>query len=335
MENLIEIYENEGGQARVEVRFQHDTIWLTQKQMAELFEKDSDTIGLHLKNIYREGELQKDSTTEESSVVRKEGKRQVRRTIQHYNLDAVISVGYRVNSKRGTQFRIWATERLKDHLVKGYSINEARLKQTEHEVRFLKSGIQIIARAIEEHASDSGMDWLETYAQGLNLLDDFDHQELDTKGETLREAIYPTRAEYDSLITSMKADFQSSIFGMEKDKGFESAIVQITKGLDGTDFYPSLEEKAAMLLYLITKNHAFTDGNKRIAAACFLLFLRRNNLLHKSNGELLITNDALAGITLFIASSKPDEAGMVKNLIVSILNRNKIEHDNFDHGIEQ
>ncbi len=323
MEKLVEIYESEEGGAHVEVRFQHETIWLSQRQIAELFDKDTDTIGLHLKNIYSEGELQKDSTTEESSVVQKEGNRQVRRSIQHYNLDAIISVGYRVNSKRGTQFRIWATERLKDHLVKGYSINESRLKQTKQEVRFLKSGIQIIARAIEEQASDSGLEWIETYSHGLKLLDDFDHQKLDTKGDTLRKAIYPTKAEYDSLIAIMKADFQSSVFGVEKDKGFESAIVQITKGFDDTDFYLSLEEKAAMLLYLIVKNHAFTDGNKRIAAACFLLFLRKNNLLYKSDGELLITNDALAGLTLFIASSRPDETTMVKNLIISILNRNK------------
>jgi prophage maintenance system killer protein len=323
MENLIEIYESEDGLTHVDVRFEHGTFWLSQRQMAELFMKDSDTIGLHLKNIYAEGELQEPATTEESSVVRKEGNRSVRRTVRHYNLDAVLSVGYRVNSKRGTQFRIWATERLKDYLVKGYAINETRLAQTKQEVKFLKSGIQILGRVIEDKASEVGLEWLQQYANGLKLLDDYDHEQLDSRGITLHKAIYPERQEYDIIIRNMKADFKSDIFGIEKDKGFESAIIQITKGYSDEDFYPSIEEKAAMLLYLITKNHAFTDGNKRIAAACFLLFLQKNNLLQNSHGDLLIANEALAGLTLFVAASKPEEMEMVKNLIVSILNRNK------------
>ncbi|QSE99359.1 virulence RhuM family protein [Fulvivirga lutea] len=322
-QNQIEIFQSANGQTEVEVRFQEETIWLSQKQMATLFEKDTDTIGLHLKNIFNEQELDEHSTTEDYSVVQKEGSRNVKRTIKHYNLDAIISVGYRVNSKRGTQFRIWATQRLKDYLVQGYAINQKRLEQTQQEVKLLKSGIQILSRAIESKAEEAGFEWLDQYAKGLELLDDYDHEQLDKKGITLRKATYPKPEVYQAIIEEMKKDFDSAVFGVEKDEGFYGAIAQIEKGFDSEDFYPSLEEKAAMLLYLIIKNHAFVDGNKRIGAACFLLFLKENNLLHDRQGNLLISNEALASLTLFVAASKPEEMETVKNIIVSVLNRNQ------------
>lgn len=321
----IQIYQSVDGQARIEVTFEHETVWLSQKQMAQLFDKDSDTIGLHVRNVFKEGELEETATTEESSVVQQEGTRQVKRKIRFYNLDVVISVGYRVKSKRGTQFRIWATQRLKDYLVQGYAINEHRLAQKEQEVRHLKDGIRILSRAIEKRAEEEGFTWLTLYAAGLRLLDDYDHESLDVKGESQGDVDYPSYNEFMALVIAMSAEFDSAIFGQERGQGFKSAIDQIQQSFDGRELYPSFEEKAATLLYLIVKNHAFVDGNKRIAAACFLLFLERNNRLRTAGNDevLTISNEALASLTLFVAASKPDEMNTVKRLIVSILNRNR------------
>ncbi|WP_405266421.1 RhuM family protein [Cellulophaga sp. Ld12] len=309
----------------VEIRLENNTIWLNQKQMAELFDKDSDTIGLHLKNIYTTKELNKNATTEKYSVVQIEGKREVNRKVLFYNLDAIISVGYRVNSKRGTQFRIWANSILKDYLVQGYAINQKRLEQKEQEVKLLKDGIHILARtvskAIEEKALDNII--LETFAKGLSLLDDYDHEQLDAKGLTTTEANYPSLDDYQALINQMLTEFDSDVFGKEKDKSFESSVAQIGKGFGADDFYPSLEEKATMLLYFVVKNHSFVDGNKRIAAACFLKFLQQNNMLFNSEQQPIIGNDTLASLTLFIASGKPEEMQTVTRLVISVLNRNK------------
>lgn len=324
MDNQIEIYQGSDGQTQIEVKFDQETVWLNQKQMAALFEKDSDTIGLHLKNIYKEKELEESSTTEESSVVQQEGGRMVRRKVKFYNLDAIISVGYRVNSKRGIQFRQWATRQLKNYLIQGYAINEQRLAQKQQEIRTLKDGIRILSRVIEQKADDGNLVWLNHFAKGLELLDDYDHENLDKKGLTKRQAIYPTVMDYQRIVQSLKSEFESGVFGKEKDGSFESAIAQIGKGFGEEDFYPTLEEKAATLLYLIIKNHGFLDGNKRIAAACFLFFLQKNDLLRNRNGEIIISNDALASLTLFIASSKPEEMDTVKKLVISVLNRNLI-----------
>jgi len=323
MNNQIEIYQGSDGRTQIEVKFEKETVWLNQKQMGILFDKDTDTIGLHLKNIYKDEELGEISTTEDFSVVQQEGKRKVTRNIKFYNLDAIISVGYRVNSKRGVQFRQWATQRIKDYLVQGYAINEKRLAQKQQEVQTLKDGIRILNRAIEQKADDQSLDWLHHFAKGLELLDDYDHESLDKKGLNKRKAKYPVLADYQSVIYSMRSEFESGVFGKEKDGSFESAISQIGKGFDEEDFYPTLEEKAATLLYLIVKNHGFVDGNKRIAAACFLLFLQHNELLHNSEGIPIISNDALASLTLFIASSKPEEMDTVKKLVISVLNRNR------------
>lgn len=309
----------------VEIRLENNTIWLNQKQMAELFDKDSDTIGLHLKNIYTTKELNKNATTEKYSVVQIEGKREVNRKVLFYNLDAIISVGYRVNSKRGTQFRIWANSILKDYLVQGYAINQKRLEQKEQEVKLLKDGIHILTRtvskAIEDKASDTII--LETFAKGLSLLDDYDHEELDAKGLTTKEANYPSLNDYQEIINQMLTEFDSDVFGKEKDKSFESSVAQIAKGFGDDDFYSSLEEKATMLLYFVVKNHSFVDGNKRIAAACFLKFLQQNSMLFNSEQQPIISNDTLASLTLFIASSKPEEMQTVTRLVISVLNRNK------------
>lgn len=239
----------------------------------------------------------------------------------HYNLDAIISVGYRVKSVRATQFRIWATQTLKEYLVKGYVINEKRLAQKEQEVQILKDGIHILSRVIEEKTGNN--EWLAVFSKGLNLLDDYDHELLDAKGVTNKEAKYPSLENYQVLINQMLEEVDSRIFGKQKDQSFQSSIAQITKGFEADDFYATLEEKAAMLLYLIVKNHSFVDGNKRIAAACFLKFLQQNEMLFNSQQQPIISNDTLASLTLFIASSKPEEMETVKRLVISVLNRNK------------
>ena len=322
----IEIYQSSDGQIEVEVTFDHETVWLNQEQLSQLFNRDRTVIGRHIRNIFKEGELFEEvvcadfaHTTQHGAL---EGKTQTK-TTKYYNLDVIISVGYRVKSLRGTQFRQWASNRLKDYLIKGYAINKERLAQTNQEIKILRSGIQIIGRAIEDKAQEQGLEWLTQFAKGLTLLDDYDHERLDSKGLTQRKANYPTKEDYQTLIDQMKKEFKSDIFGLEKDQGFESAISQISKGFGEDDFYPSIEEKAAMLLYLVIKNHAFTDGNKRIAAVCFLMFLEHNDLLSNSSGTPIISNEALASLTLFVAASKADEMETVKKLIVSILNRNK------------
>ncbi len=323
MENQIEIFKSNDDQTVVQVRFENDTVWLNQKQMSELFDKDSDTIGLHLKNIYTEEELEENSTTELFSVVQKEGNRNVKRNIKCYNLDAIISVGYRVNSKRGTQFRQWATKRLKEYLIEGVAINEKRLEQKNKEIRVLHDGIRILSRAIEDQAAkNENYTWLHQFSVGLQLLDDYDHEALDAKGNHQTNAVYPAKSEYMKLVNQMRIEFNSDVFGKEKDGGFDSSVNQIMQGFGEQDAYPSIEEKAAMLLYLVVKNHAFVDGNKRIAAACFLLFLDRNKLLYKETGQTIISNEALASLTLFVAASKADEMETVKKLLISVLNRN-------------
>lgn len=320
-QNQIAIYQAKDGSTQINVKFEQETVWLTQDQMASLFGKGRSTITEHILNVFSEKELEQEATSRKYRQVRKEGNRTVEREIEHYNLDVIISVGYRVKSKQGTQFRIWATQTLKDHLVKGYTINEKRLAQKEQEVKLLKDGIHILSRVIEEKTVDN--EWLTVFAKGLSLLDDYDHEQLDAKGLTKREADYPSLADYQKLINQMLAEFDSAVFGKEKDKSFESSVAQIAKGFGAADFYPTLEEKATMLLYLVVKNHSFVDGNKRIAAACFLKFLQQNNMLFNSQQQPIISNDTLASLTLFIASSKPEEMETVKRLVISVLNRNK------------
>jgi death-on-curing family protein len=319
--NEIEIYKAKDAQIEVRVHFKQETVWLSQRQMAELFDKDSDTIGLHLKNIFNDEELDENSTTEFFSVVQKEGKREVKRNIKFYNLDAILSVGYRVNSKRGTLFRQWATQRLKEYLVQGYSINEKRLAEKQQQVEYLKTGIRILSRAITQQTTTEDSQILQLFAKGLELLDDYDHEQLDAKGKTIRQTIYPDVQAYLNVIAKMKSSFASDVFAKPKDKGFESSVKQIAQGFDNEDLYKSIEEKAATLLYLIVKNHSFVDGNKRIAAACFLHFLEQNDLLYVENNMPIISNEALAALTLFVATSKPEEMETVKQLIISILNR--------------
>lgn len=321
MDSQIEIYQSADKKARVEVRIEEETVWLSQQQMAALFNQTKQNISLHIHNCFKERELKKKATVKECLTVQTEGKRQVKRKIEYYNLDVIISVGYRVKSIRGTQFRQWATQRLKDYLVAGYAINEKRLEEKQMQVETLKTGIRILSRAIETQASTEDGKILKIFAKGLELLDDYDHEHLDTEGNTRKEALLPAKEDYLNVIRKMKSEFSSDIFALPKDQSFESSVMQIGQSFGGNDLYPSIEEKAATLLYLIVKNHSFVDGNKRIGAACFLHFLEKTGLLFYENNQPIISNDALAALTLFVAASKPEEMNTIKKLIISILNR--------------
>lgn len=316
MENQIEIYQSPDG-IIFNVQLSNETFWLSQEQLTVLFEKDQSVISRHLINVFKEGELVKESNMQKMHIPNSD------KPVTFYNLDVIISVGYRVKSIRGTQFRQWATKRLKDYLTEGVAINEKRLEQKNKELQVLHDGIRIISRAIEDQViNNENYAWLHQFSVGLQLLDDYDHEALDEVGKHTKNAAYPTMAEYLNLVNQMRLEFNSDVFGREKDGGFDSAINQIMRGFGEQDVYPSIEEKAAMLLYLVIKNHAFVDGNKRIAAGCFLLFLERNGILYTNTGQTIISNEALATLTLFVAASKAEEMETVKKLLISVLNRN-------------
>ena len=225
----IEIYRTEDGKSEIQVSIEDDTVWLSINQLSELFERDKSVISRHIRNIFKENELKLDSTVaKNASVQQNEGERIVERKIDLYSLDVIISVGYRVKSKRATQFRIWANTLIKNYLLKGYVINEKRLQEKEKENLLLRSGIKILSRAIEEKANDEGFGYLNFFAKGLELLDDYDHETLDKNGITSRAAIHPKEEDYRLLLNAMRKEFQSSIFGLEKDEGFKSAIAQIS-----------------------------------------------------------------------------------------------------------
>ncbi len=329
MQSHIEIYKSDSSQIDIVVQFDKDTVWLSQKQMAQIFNKDSDTIGLHLKNIFLEEELDEKATTENFSVVQIEGNRKVKRNIKFYNLDAIISVGYRVNSKQGTQFRQWATKRLKDFLVKGFALNEKRLHELNYKYTEIQNAIQLASKAgnIESLSSKEAkgiLKVIETYAYALETLDKYDHQKL-----TIEPAEYDLQYQklsYSEAIQQINIwrDFQKAgkLFGNEKDDSFKSSLETIYQTFDGVDLYPSLEEKAANLLYFVVKNHSFSDGNKRIAAGLFIYFLDINHQLYNDLGNKRIGDNALVAITIMIAESKADEKEMMIKLVVNLINNN-------------
>ncbi|MFV8347178.1 RhuM family protein [Flavobacterium sp. ZB4P13] len=321
----IIIYKNTDNQVQIDVQFEQETLWLSQKRMAELFDKDSDTIGLHLKNIYSEGELDEMATTEFFTVVQKEGKRNVSRTIKFYNLDAIISVGYRVNSKQGTQFRQWATQRLKDYLVKGYAINEKRLKETENKFQELKQAVRLLdnivkTKIVTGDEAQGLLKVLSDYAFALDILDQYDHQTLKIEETDTKEVFKISYPEAKKAIEGLKTKFGgSNLFGNEKDDSFKSSLATIYQTFDGIDLYPSVQEKAGHLLYFVTKNHSFSDGNKRIAAFLFVWFLERNALLYHE-GKKVIDDNALVALTLMIAESKSDDKDMMVKVIINLIN---------------
>jgi len=325
--SAIEIYNLEDGLTEISVNLVDETVWLSQKQMSWLFEKDSDTIGLHIKNIYKTGELEEGSTTEHFSVVQKEGVRNVRRNIKYYNLDVIISVGYRVNSKQGTLFRIWANKILKEYLVKGYSLNQARLAQQNEQLKELKESVKILGDVLKykELSGDESLSLLQIiseYAYALDILDQYDNQKLEIHSTDEKETYHLTYDEAISQIQIAKNYYgNSDLFGNQKDESFKSSIATIYQTFEGKELYPSIEEKAANLLYFVTKNHSFTDGNKRIAAFIFLYFMDRNGVLFDMEGKKRIADNALVALTLMIAVSKPEEKETMIKVIVNLINK--------------
>lgn len=321
----IIIYTSEDGSISLDTKLENDTIWLTQDMIVTLFNSSKANISEHISHIFQEEELDRESTVRNFRTVRKEGSRNVSRNLEYYNLDIIIAVGYRVNSKIATKFRKWATNTLKEYLTKGYVINEKMLKDQQCKIQTLQSTVSLLTRSIQNQIStvDQAQDVaniLDNFAKGLDLLDNFDHKTLDTKGVTQKEAVVISESEFLKVIDKMKSEFASDVFANPKDGSFASSVNQIYQTFGGNDCYPTLEEKAAMLLYLITKNHSFSDGNKRIAASCFLYFLNKNNMLYKNNLPI-IDNGTLFALTLLIAESKPEEMEIMKQIVVSVLNK--------------
>jgi len=317
MSELI-FYTSKDGSVQLGAQLERETIWLTQKQMALLFEKDTDTIGLHVRNIYKEGELEEKSTTEESSVVQQEGRRKVLRKVRFYNLDVIISTGYRVKSRRGTEFRIWATNVLRQHLVQGYTVNEKRLKELK---RTLKLAADISARkALTGDEATLLLQTISEYAAALDLLDDYDHQRVTISKTSRRQAKPVTYSEVADVVAAMRQKFGASeVFGKEKDQSLHSSLNAVMQSFDGKDVYPSVEEKAAHLLYFMVKNHSYVDGNKRIAAAVFLRFADKNGLLRDREGGKRIADNALVAMTLMIAESRPQEKAVITAMLTNLV----------------
>jgi prophage maintenance system killer protein len=325
MMSEIVIYED--GVVSLEATVEKDTLWLNQKQMAKLFDVDSDTISYHLKNIYITEELDKNSTTEKISVVQKEGKREVKRNIEHYCLDAIISVGYRVNSKRATAFRIWATGILKEYLFQGYSLNKKRLQQKGLEE--FHQAIALLQSTIkqEELACDEAkglLDVIVSYGRSWSLLEGYDEDSLSVPSLHATSKFILGYDEAKDAIAKLKKELMkkgeaSELFGREKAGEFDGIIGNIYQTFGGDDLIPSVEAKSANLLYYIIKDHPFVDGNKRIGAFLFILFLQKNQMLYRANGEAKINDNALVALTLMTAKSLPEQKATVVALIVNML----------------
>lgn len=325
LNNEIVIYQSEDGKTVLDVRLEDDTVWLSQQQMSELFQTDRTVIGRHIRNIYKDGELEEISTCAKNAQVRMEGNRMVTRSIPYYNLDMIISVGYRVNSIRGVKFRQWASSVLKQYLIKGYAVNESMRKKQVAELRQL---VQMLGRTLR-HSPDplkeeqsALVDVVVDYTYALDTLDDYDYQRLGIKNTTAHGAF---RATYEGAMQEIKQLREkfggSALFGNEKDDSFRSSIGQIYQTFDGMELYPSVEEKAAMLLYLVVKNHSFSDGNKRIAATLFLWFMNNNGILYREDGTKRIADNTLVAITLMIAESRTEEKDVMVRVVVNLINK--------------
>lgn len=319
----IVVFETPKGEAQVEVRLDRGTVWLSQRQMAELFDTSTDNVGLHLKNVYDEGELDEESTTEDYSVVQIEGKRRIRRRVKHYNLDAIISVGYRVHSKRGTQFRIWATRTLRNHLIQGYTLNRQRLENNAAE---LEAALALVRRAAAgELTSDMGrglVNVIAHYTQTFLLLQRYDEGLLTeprgSTGGTLPD-VDGARTE----VARLRADLigrgeATELFGHERDNGLAALLGNLDQTVFGEPAYPTLESKAAHLLYFVIKNHPFSDGNKRIGSYLFVEFLQRNGRLFR-DGEVVINDVGLAALALLVAESPAENKETMIHLIMNML----------------
>lgn len=321
----IVIYQTPDGETSIDVRLEGDTVWLSRMQIAELLQTKPQNISLHIGNIYREQELDANSTRKDFFLVQTEGKREVSRRIQLYNLDVIISVGYRVKSKRATQFRIWANKVLKEYIIKGYAINQnARIEQLEE----LKQTIAIMSNVIAAHqvTKDEAIGLLRVisdYTYALDTLDRYDFQQLEISNVTTLEGFRATYENAMEALRTLKRRFgESALFANEKDESFKSTLGAIYQTFGGEELYPSVEEKAANLLYLVVKNHSFSDGNKRIAAFLFLWFLENNGILYRKDGTRLLDNNTLVALTLMIAESNVEEKEIMIKVVVNLINHN-------------
>jgi prophage maintenance system killer protein/prophage antirepressor-like protein len=327
LDNQIVIYQTEDGQTQIDVRMENDTVWLTQAQIAELFGTKRPAITKHLKNIYSSEELDEKSTCSILEHMGNDGK-QIYNT-KYYNLDAILSIGYRVNSKNATRFRQWANGVLKQYLLKGYAVNERLRREQIGELRQL---VQLVGRTLQNDematSADSQdlLDVVVDYAYALDTLDNYDYERLTIEKTTKEEPFHATYEGAMAEIVRLRDKFGgSALFGNEKDESFKSSIGQIYQTFGGEELYPSVEEKAAMLLYLVTKNHSFSDGNKRIAATLFLWFLNGNRVLYHPNGTKRIADSTLVALTLMIAESRTEEKDVMVKVVINLINKNNYE----------
>ena len=324
-ENKIIIYQTEDGQTQIDVRLENETVWLTQQQMVQLFKSSRTNILEHIQHIYEVEELDKISTCRNFRQVQKEGNRMVNRTKTMYNLDMIISVGYRVNTKRGIKFRQWANKVLKQYLIKGYAVNERIRKEQIGELRQL---VGMLGRTIQNQSllsnneTNALFEVVTNYTYALDTLDNYDYERLTIDKTTKEEPFHATYENAMEAINGLREKFGGSVlFGNEKDDSFKSSIGQIYQTFGGEELYPSVEEKAAMLLYLVTKNHSFSDGNKRIAATLFLWFLNNNHILYRKDGTKRLADNTLVALTLMIAESKTEEKDVMVKVVVNLINQ--------------
>ena len=325
--NQIIIYQTEDGQTQIDVRLDNETVWLTQKQIAELFGTKRPAITKHLKNIYASEELDEGSTCSILEHMGNEGKQAY--STKYYNLDVILSVGYRVNSKNATRFRQWANKVLKQYLIKGYAVNERMRKEQIGELRQL---VGMLGRTIQNQPllsndeTNALFEVVTDYTYALDTLDNYDYERLTINKTTKEEPFHATYQNAMEAINGLREKFGGSVlFGNEKDDSFKSSIGQIYQTFGGEELYPSVEEKAAMLLYLVTKNHSFSDGNKRIAATLFLWFLNNNHILYHPDGSKRIADSTLVALTLMIAESRTEEKDVMVKVVVNLINKNNDE----------
>ena len=305
------LFNSYDGKVSLSVAVENEMVWLTLDQLAELFGRNKSTVSRHITNIYDEGELDRPATVANFATVQQEGKRQVERNIEYYNLDVIISVGYRVKSQRGVEFRRWANSVLKEYILKGYALNDIRLKQLGEVVRLMQ-------RTQDSLDSKQVLTVIENYSRALDLLDAYDHQNMQRPAGD--QAVYVlSYEECRRVIDSMRFGNESELFGAEKDDSFKGSIGNIYQSFAGVEIYPSLQEKAANLLYFVTKNHSFWDGNKRIAATMFLYFLDRNGILYDETGAKRIDDHTLVALTIMIAESRPEEKEMMVSVVMNCM----------------
>lgn len=323
LNDKIVIYRTADGQTSIDVKLEDETVWLSANQMANLFDRDEKTIRKHINNVFSEGELEKENNTH---FLRVDG---VKQPVAFYSLDVIISVGYRVKSQRGIQFRIWANKVLKEYLVKGYVVNKVLTEQRYTELKQLVTVLGRTVKTQEALTSEDALNLVEVvsdYAYALNTLDRYDYQQLAVEQTTNDVKFHATYEGAMQAIEELKEKFGGSQwFAHEKDDSFKSSIGQIYQTFGGQDLYPSVEEKAAMLLYLVTKNHSFSDGNKRIAATLFLWFMAGNGILYNPDGSKRIADNTLVALTLMIAESRTEEKDIMVKVVVNLINKNNYE----------